>query len=70
MQRLQKPICPFSFAFNIRRIQPDKLIPSQTRIEISIGFACLEEKCAFYDPETKQCIIKKIADSLEKLSKK
>jgi len=66
---MEQQICPFSFAFSIRKVSPIKPAQGLTPVEINIGFPCIGRKCIFWDGTAQQCTILSIRHLLEELAK-
>lgn len=66
---MENRICPFSFAFSIRKISPIKPVQGPVPVEVNIGFKCIGPKCVFWDGTAQQCSILIIRHLLEELAK-
>jgi len=66
---MEQQICPFSFAFSIRKVSPIKPAQGPIPVEVNIGFKCIGRKCVLWDGIAQQCSILTIRHLLEELAK-
>ena len=63
---MENKICPLSFSFVVKQIgeSPPLSVPAthlaKVRISAKIGFPCITSKCAWWDSNSQQCIIRTI----------